>query len=82
MENRDPQYSMFLDKIQFDDPNELKEYVRNGDGPQLSQFLVAIMETANKSGAFNLAESVIVSEVLERSVTLLSLIKNKTDEEG
>ena len=81
MENEKPQYSMFLDKVQFDNPEELKEYIKNSDGPAISQFLVSILETANKGGSFSLAESVITSEVLERAVTLLALIKNKTNEE-
>ena len=46
----------------------------------VTQFLVSILETANKTGSFNIAESVIMSEVLERASGLLSLVKNKKDE--
>ena len=80
MEKEKTQFSMFDDKVQFDNPNELKEYIRNGDGPVVTQFLVSILETANKKGSFNIAESVIMSEVLERASGLLSLVKNKKDE--
>lgn len=80
MEGNKAQYSMFLDKVQFDNPEELKQYIRNGDGPAISKFLVSIIETANKEGAFTLAESVICSEVLERGVALLSLIKQGNNE--
>lgn len=80
MEEQKSQYSMFMDKVQFDNPEELKNYIKNGDGPVIGQFLVSILETANKGGSFSIAESVITSEVLERAVTLLSLIKTKTNE--
>lgn len=81
MENKEPQYSIFDEKVQFDNPEELKQYIRNGDGPVVSKFLVSILETANKNGSFSIAESVIMSEVLERTVALLSLVKMKTNEE-
>ena len=71
---------MFYDKVQFDNPVELKEYIRNGDGPVVVQFLVSILETANKKGSFSIAESVIMSEVLERSSALLALITSKNEE--
>jgi hypothetical protein len=80
-ENQKPQYSLFEGKVQFDSPDELKQYIKNGDGPVIGQFLVSILEVANKNGSFNIAESVIMSEVLERAVGLLSLIKTKKNEE-
>lgn len=82
MEQKEPQYSIFSDKIQFDNPDELKQYIRNGDGPVISKFLVSILETANKQSGFNIAESVIMSEVLERTVALLSLVQMKSNDEG
>ena len=80
-QNKQPQYSAFNEKVQFDNPEELKQYIRQGDGPAISKFLESILETANKNGSFTIAESVIMSEVLERSVALLSLITSKPNEE-
>jgi len=81
MEENNTQFSMFQDKVKFDDPVELKEYIRNGDGPVIIQFLVSILETSNKNGSFSIAESVIMSEVLERASALLALITTKQNKD-
>jgi len=80
MENKETNYSIFNDQVKFDDPNELKKYVSDADGPEITKLLVNALETANKGGSFTLGESVIVSEILERAVSLLSLITKKTED--
>jgi len=77
----DKKYNVFGGKISFDDPSVMRDYINNCDGPEITQFLTIILDQSTKNGSFDLGEAVIVSDVLKRTQSLLSLIKreNKDD---
>lgn len=70
-------FSVFLDKIKFNSYEDMRNFIENSDGIELTQLLSNILETANKNGAFTLGESAIVSETLKRLSGVLSMFKRK-----
>lgn len=70
-------FSVFLDKIKFNSYEDMKNFIENSDGMELTQLLSNILETANKNGAFTLGESAIVSETFKRLSGVLSMFKRK-----
>lgn len=76
----EPKYSLFNGQIKFDDPAELKKYIQNADGPEIAKILSNVLDAANLSGSYTLGESVMVSEIFERTMALLSLVTKKVEE--